>query len=165
MPTNLYGPGDKYDLEKSHVIPALLRKFDDAKRNRADEVVVWGTGTPRREFLYSDDMASAVLHLMQLPDDDFQELIDGRRSGRPPAEPALVNIGAGDDITISELARLVGEIVGFDGQVVFDTSKPDGPPRKLIDSNRLYATGWRPTVSLREGLRRTYRDYCERLFS
>src|SRR5215831_10134047 len=165
MPTNLYGPGDKYDLEKSHVIPALLRKFDDAKRNRADEVVVWGTGTPRREFLYSDDMASATLHLMQLPDDDFKELIDGRRSGRPRAEPALVNIGAGDDITISELARLVGEIVGFDGQVVFDSSKPDGTPRKLMDSNRLYATGWRPTVSLREGLRLAYRDYCERLRS
>jgi GDP-L-fucose synthase len=138
MPTNLYGPGDNYDLENSHVIPALIRKFHEAKVNAASEVVVWGTGTPRREFLYVDDMASACVHVMQLPQGDYEK----------HTEPMLshINVGFGEDISISDLAQLVAGVVGFDGDIVFDTDRPDGAPQKLLDSTRLNSLGWRPQV-------------------
>jgi GDP-L-fucose synthase len=140
MPTNLYGPGDNYDLAKSHVIPAMLRKVHAAKRSGAAEIVIWGTGTPRREFLHVDDAASALVHLMKVYSD---------------AEH--VNVGTGADITIMELAKLVCEVVGFDGAIVTDSSKPDGTPRKLLDISKLRATGWRPRYGLREGLTDSYR--------
>jgi GDP-L-fucose synthase len=148
MPTNLYGPGDNYDLENSHVIPALIRKFHEAKVIAASEVVVWGTGTPRREFLYVDDMASACLHVMQLPRSDYEK----------HTEPMLshINIGYGEDISIGELAQLVAGVVGFDGGIVFDTDRPDGAPQKLLESTRLNSMGWRPQVGLEEGLHLAY---------
>lgn len=140
MPTNLYGPGDNYDLAKSHVIPAMLRKVHEAKRSGAAEIVIWGSGTPRREFLHVDDAASALVHLMKVYSD---------------AEH--VNVGTGADITIMELAKLVCEVVGFEGAIVTDPSKPDGTPRKLLDVSKLRATGWRPRYELREGLMDSYR--------
>lgn len=140
MPTNLYGPGDNFDLNKSHVLPALLRKFHEAKQQGAEEVVVWGTGTPRREFLHVDDLADACLFMLRTYSSD---------------QP--VNVGWGEDLSIGELAKLVQEIVGFSGQLRFDTSKPDGTPRKLLDTSRLQAIGWRPKISLREGVAATYR--------
>ena len=148
MPTNLYGPGDNYDLENSHVIPALIRKFHEAKVNAASEVIVWGTGRPRREFLYVDDMASACVHVMQLPQGDYEK----------HTEPMLshINVGFGEDISISDLAQLVAGVGGFDGDIVFDTDRPDGAPQKLLDSTRLNSLGWRPQVSLEEGLRLAY---------
>ena len=151
MPTNLYGPGDNYDLENSHVIPALIRKFHEAKVNAASEVVVWGTGTPRREFLYVDDMAAACVHVMQLPCSDYEK----------HTEPMLshINVGYGEDVSIGELAHIVAGVVDFDGDVVFDTDRPDGAPQKLLDSNRLKSLGWRPQVGLEEGLRLAYADY------
>ena len=151
MPTNLYGPGDNYDLEGSHVIPALIRKFHEAKTSGASEVVVWGTGTPRREFLYVDDMAAACVHVMQLPRSDYEK----------HTEPMLshINVGFGEDISIRELPQLVAGVVGFEGDVVFDTERPDGAPQKLLDSTRLNSLGWRPQVGLEEGLRLTYAEY------
>jgi len=140
MPTNLYGPGDNFDLQTSHVLPALLRKIHEAKVAGAATVTLWGSGTPRREFLYVDDCAAACLHLMQHYDGD-----------------SFYNIGGGEDLAIAELARLVAEVVGFRGQFVHDTSKPDGMPRKMLDSARIFASGWRPEVGLREGIERTYR--------
>jgi GDP-L-fucose synthase len=140
MPTNLYGPGDNYDLAKSHVIPAMLRKVHEAKRSGAAEIVIWGTGTPRREFLHVDDAASALVHLMKV--------YSGAKH---------VNVGTGADITIMELAKLVCEVVGFAGTIVTDSSKPDGTPRKLLDISKLRATGWRPRYELREGLTDSYR--------
>lgn len=140
MPTNLYGPGDNFDLQTSHVLPALLRKIHEAKVAGAATVTLWGSGTPRREFLYVDDCAAACLHLMQHYEGD-----------------SFYNIGCGEDLTIAELARLVADVVGFRGQFVHDTSKPDGMPRKMLDSARIFASGWRPAVSLREGIERTYR--------
>lgn len=139
MPTNLYGPGDNYDLAKSHVIPAMLRKVHEAKRTGASEIVIWGTGTPRREFLHVDDAASAAVHLMKI------------YSG---AEH--VNVGTGKDVTILELAKLVCAIVGFDGAIVTDASKPDGTPRKLLDVSKLMATGWLPRFDLKDGLDDAY---------
>lgn len=139
MPTNLYGPGDNFDLQNSHVLPALIRRFHEAKTRGDGEVTVWGTGTPRREFLHADDLASAVVRLMQTYD-----------SGE------LINIGSGSDVTIRELAELVARIVGFEGQIAFDASKPDGTPRKLLDVSRLAALGWQPRISLEEGIRSTY---------
>lgn len=156
MPTNLYGPGDNYDLANSHVLPALIRKFHEAKQNRSPTATVWGTGNPRREFLCSDDMADACLHLMNLADKQFNPLLAADRDSGPPP---VVNIGVGKDITIAELALRVANIIGFSGQLVFDASKPDGTPRKLLDSNRLLATGWRQRVSLKEGIERAYADY------
>ncbi|MEY3052901.1 MAG: hypothetical protein RLY31_2686 [Bacteroidota bacterium] len=140
MPTNLYGPADNYDLANSHVLPALIRKFHEAKKHGHREVVLWGTGTPMREFLHVDDLADACFHLMQTYD-----------------EPGLVNIGVGKDISIRDLALLVQEIVGYEGQLVHDTSKPDGTPRKLLDVSKLHATGWQARIGLEEGIRAVYR--------
>ncbi|WP_456297699.1 GDP-L-fucose synthase family protein [Elstera litoralis] len=142
MPTNLYGPGDNYDLNNSHVLPALIRKFHEAKLAGAPEVVIWGTGTPRREFLHCDDLADAAIFLMQTYDSS-----------------EIINVGVGDDIPIGELALLVKEITGFQGRLVQDTSKPDGTPRKLLDVSRLTALGWKPTLSLRDGITQTYAAY------
>jgi GDP-L-fucose synthase len=154
MPTNLYGPGDNYHPENSHVIPALLRKFHEAKQRGDTSVSVWGTGTPRREFLYSDDMADACVDLMNLPDERYQSLLgsDESRSGR--FEPPLVNIGVGEDVTISELASLVREVIGYAGDIRFDTSRPDGTPCKLMDVTLLSNAGWKARTPLRIGLER-----------
>ncbi len=151
MPTNLYGPGDNYHPENSHVIPALIRKFYEAKSRGDESVTVWGTGTPRREFLYVDDMAKASIHVMNLP----KEIYDKH------TQPMLshINVGCGEDMTISELAGLVAQVTGYEGRIDFDTSKPDGPPRKLMSSRRLESLGWRPSVSMEEGLRRSYQDF------
>ncbi len=162
MPTNLYGPGDNYHPVHSHVIPALLRKFHEAKAAGRDEVVVWGTGTPRREFLYSDDMAEACVFLMNLPDERYGTLLGSDESVTGRFEPPLVNIGVGHDVTIAELAALVAQVVGFNGRVVYDTSKPDGTPRKLMDVGLLAAAGWRASTPLRAGLEKAYAEFRER---
>jgi GDP-L-fucose synthase len=159
MPTNLYGPGDNYHPENSHVIPALLRKFHDAKQRGERTVTIWGTGTPRREFLYSDDMADACVFLMNLPDDKFESLLGSDESQSGRFEPPLINVGVGEDVTIRELAELVGRIVGFDGELVFDTTKPDGTPRKLMDVGRLESIGWNASTTLQLGLESAYRDF------
>ncbi|EJN10667.1 nucleoside-diphosphate-sugar epimerase [Bradyrhizobium sp. YR681] len=142
MPTNLYGPGDNYHPEMSHVVAALIRRFHEAKVSGAKNVVVWGTGTPRREFLYVDDMADACVHLM-----------------KTYSSSELVNIGTGEDITIAEFARVVADIVGYSGEISFDTTRPDGTPRKLLDVSRLAQLGWRATTSLQDGLKRAYAAY------
>lgn len=149
MPTNLYGPNDNYDLNNSHVLPALIRKMHDARQSNAAEVVVWGTGTPKREFLYSDDMAAACVHLLEQSDERLQPLFG-------EAHPPLVNVGCGEDISIRELAELVRDVVGFQGKLTFDTSKPDGTMRKLLDVSRLKALGWQPSTGLREGIAGIY---------
>ena len=159
MPTNLYGPGDNYHPENSHVIPALIRKFHEAKAANAKEVVVWGTGAPRREFMYSEDMADACVFLMNLRDDSYINLLgsDETRTGR--FEPPLVNIGVGADVTIKELAETVRDVVGYGGIIKFDPSKPDGTQRKLMDVGRLDAMGWSARTSLRDGLLRACLDF------
>ncbi len=159
MPTNLYGPGDNYHPQNSHVIPALLRKFHQAKQAKSTEVVVWGTGTPRREFMYSEDMADACVHLMNLPQAQYQLLLgsDELKTGR--FEPPIVNIGVGADVTIRELAQTVQDVVGFDGAIVFDSSKPDGTPRKLLHTGRLNAQGWSARTPLPIGLAKAYDDF------
>ncbi len=162
MPTNLYGPGDNYHPTHSHVIPALLRKFHEAKRHGAPSVTVWGTGTPRREFLFSDDMADACVFLMKLPDDGFAALLGSDESVSGRFEPPLVNIGVGQDLTIAELSTLVAEVVGYGGAIDYDRSKPDGTPRKLMDVSRLTQAGWVARTPLREGLQRAYAEFCER---
>ena len=139
MPTNLYGPNDNFDLNTSHVLPALIRKFHEAKVNNAPYVEIWGTGTPRREFLYVDDLADACLFLMK------------NYSGND-----FFNVGTGEDVTIRELAELIGEVVGYKGELKFDTSKPDGTPRKLLDVTRIHEAGWRHKIELKEGLEKTY---------
>ena len=154
MPTNLYGPGDNYDLQNSHVLPALIRKMHEAKENNVREVVVWGTGKPRREFLYSEDMADACVTLMSMTDEPF----DAQATQYPP----LINIGCGEDLTIKDLAETVAKIVGFKGTLKLDTSKPDGTPRKLLDVGRLYSLGWRPTVELDAGIKAAYEDFLQR---
>jgi GDP-L-fucose synthase len=156
MPTNLYGPGDSYDLVGSHVIPAMIRKMHEAKQNGRREVVLWGTGTPRREFLYSDDLAGACLFLMDLNDLAFDSLLQGKQG------PPIINIGCGEDLTILALAELIAEVVGFKGELVFDSSKPDGTPRKLLDVSRMRDLGWTAQTSLRAGLEAAYRDFKER---
>jgi GDP-L-fucose synthase len=156
MPSNLYGPGDNYDLETSHVIPALIRKFHEAKIRSDKEVVAWGTGAPRREFLYSDDLAASCVSLMQLPDQQFDELLT------PITEPPLINIGYAKDLTVGELVKAVKDVVGFQGEVVWDTSKPDGTMVKLLDSSRVFHLGWRPKISLPDGLRLAYEDFLSR---
>ncbi|AAZ97728.1 GDP-L-fucose synthetase [Thiobacillus denitrificans ATCC 25259] len=156
MPTNLYGPGDNYHPENSHVIPALIRRFHEAKQAGAPSVSVWGSGTPRREFLYSEDMADACTHLMALPDAEFLPLLgQDRNDGLAP----LVNIGVGHDLTIRELAETVKSVVGYPGDIVFDASKPDGTPRKLLDVSRLNAMGWQARTEMGTGLRRAYEDF------
>ena len=159
MPTNLYGPGDNYHPENSHVIPALIRKFHEAKLSGAKEVVVWGTGTPRREFMYSEDMADACVHLMNLADDKFEALLGGDETKSGRFEPPLVNVGVGEDVTIAHLAGLVTAVVGFSGDVAFDTGKPDGTPRKLMDISRLASTGFSPRTRLHAGLAMAYEDF------
>ena len=140
MPTNMYGPGDNFDLENSHVLPAMIRKFHDAKMSRADSVTLWGTGTPRREFLHSDDLGRACLFLLDNYDADV-----------------AINVGVGEDISIRELAELIQKIVGFQGSIEWDSSKPDGTPRKLLDISKVKALGWEPKISLEDGIQSTYR--------
>ncbi|WP_410222100.1 GDP-L-fucose synthase family protein [Pedobacter sp.] len=146
MPTNLYGYNDNYHPQNSHVLPALIRKFDEAKRNGSSEVVIWGTGAPMREFLFADDLADACYFLMQNYD-----------------EPNLINIGTGEDLTIKDLALMIKDVVGFEGTLIFDTSKPDGTPRKLMDVSKLHNLGWRHQIELKEGLRLAYQDYLSKL--
>ena len=161
MPTNLYGPGDNYHPTNSHVIPALLRKFHEAKAAGAPEVTVWGTGTPRREFLFSDDMADACVFLMNLPDDRYEALLGSDESVTGRFEPPLVNIGVGEDVTIAELAALVARVVGYDGGIVYDSSKPDGTPRKLMDVGLLNSAGWKARTELEAGLEVAYSDFAQ----
>jgi len=142
MPTNLYGPNDNYDLNNSHVLPALIRKVHEAKLYRKESVVVWGSGKPRREFLHADDLADACVYLMNNYD-----------------QPDIVNIGTGTDISIAELATLIKEVIGYEGGIVLDSTKPDGTPRKLLDVSRLHSLGWKHTITLIEGLHRTYADF------
>lgn len=151
MPTNLYGPGDSYHPENSHVIPSLIRRFHEAKEKSSAQVIVWGTGEPKREFLYVDDMAAASIHVMQLPKSEYEKNTDPMLSH--------INVGFGDDISIGELARVIAGVVGYDGRIDFDTTRPDGTPRKLMDSARLNSMGWSAQVGLEEGLRLAYADY------
>jgi GDP-L-fucose synthase len=156
MPTNLYGPGDNYHPDNSHVIPALIGKFHLAKIQKQPSVSIWGSGLPRREFLYSDDMAEACIHVMNLPAAEYISLLANDRNGGPAP---LVNIGAGEDLTILELAQLIKETVGFGGDILLDATKPDGTMRKLMDSSRLNSYGWQPKVSLLLGLKNAYQDF------
>lgn len=144
MPTNLYGPGDNFDLETSHVLPALLRRFHEAKRDGLETVTLWGSGRPRREFLHVDDLADAALFLLREYD-----------------EPEIVNVGCGEDLSIAELGRLIARVVGYEGKIAFDERRPDGTPHKLLDSSRMRALGWAPKIGLEEGIRSTYAWYCE----
>lgn len=161
MPTNLYGPGDNYHPENSHVIPALIRKFYEAKQKGEPNVMVWGSGTPLREFLYSEDMADACVYLMNLPDQAFDGLLGGDESKSGVFEPPLVNIGVGEDVTIRELAELIKEVTGYQGGLMFDSSKPDGTPRKLMDVSKLHSMGWKAQMALKEGLAHAYADFCK----
>lgn len=153
MPTNLYGPGDNFHVENSHVLPALVRRFHDAARQGLDEVVVWGTGTPRREFLHVDDMAEASLFVMDLPDEVY----------RANTQPMLghINVGYGDDITISDLAHMIARITGYTGRIVFDPTKPDGTPRKLMDVSRLARMGWTASIALEDGIAAVYQWFLD----
>jgi GDP-L-fucose synthase len=151
MPTNLYGPNDNYDLNNSHVLPALIRKMHEAKQSGAKEVVVWGTGTPKREFLYSEDMADACIYLLEQAEGKLASLFNDE-------QPPLVNIGCGEDLTIRELAELVAAVVGFKGNLSFDTSKPDGTMRKVMDVSRINALGWKRKMQLKDGIALSYQD-------
>jgi nucleoside-diphosphate-sugar epimerase len=153
MPTNLYGPGDNFHPENSHVMPALIRRFHEAVRDGVGKVAIWGSGTPRREFLHVDDMAEASLFVLDLPLDVYEA----------NTEPMLshINVGYGEDVTIRDLAQLVADVTGFSGETVFDASKPDGTKRKLMDSSRLKAMGWNPSVALEAGVRQTYQWFLE----
>jgi GDP-L-fucose synthase len=155
MPTNLYGPGDSYDLQNSHVLPALIRKIHEAKLAGAKQVTLWGSGRPRREFLYSDDLGEACAFLMRLPDAAFGKLV-------APDQAPLINIGAGSDQSIAELATVIAEVLGYQGAFAYDASKPDGTLRKLLDSSRIAALGWTSAIGLREGIARAYRDFLGR---
>jgi GDP-L-fucose synthase len=153
MPTNLYGPGDNYHPENSHVVPAMLRRFHEAKLAGAPSVAVWGTGTPRREFLYVDDMAAACVRVMEMDSATWE-------ANTHPMQQ-LLNVGYGTDVSIAELARAVAKAAGYNGEITFDSSRPDGAPRKLIDSTRLHALGWQPRVGIEEGLAMAYADFAE----
>ncbi len=155
MPTNLYGPGDNYDLETSHVLPALIRKMHEAQEKGREKVVLWGTGNPRREFLHSDDMADACVFLMNLENEHSVSILFNEIS------PPLINIGCGHDLTIRELAEKVRAVTGFQGKIEWDTSKPDGTPRKLLSVSRLNALGWRYSIELEQGINDAYRDFLE----
>ncbi|MFA7402717.1 MAG: GDP-L-fucose synthase [Pelobacteraceae bacterium] len=155
MPNNLYGPNDNFDLEKSHVLPAMIRKFHEAKQRGDASVTIWGTGTPLREFLQVDDLAAACLFLMNLDDTRYNALLND------PVAPALINVGSGQEISIRDLALLVQDVVGFAGALVFDTGKPDGTPRKLADSSRIQEMGWRHTMELRDGIAGAYRWFLD----
>jgi GDP-L-fucose synthase len=144
MPTNMYGPGDNFDLENSHVLPALIRKFDDAKSSGAKAVTLWGSGSPRREFLHADDLGRACVFLLENYNDDI-----------------AINVGVGEDVSIKELAELIKDIVGFEGTIEWDSSKPDGTPRKLLDVSRIHALGWKASISLEKGIRDTYDWYIK----
>jgi len=144
MPTNLYGPNDNYDLQNSHVLPAMIRKFYEAKENGVEQVILWGSGSPMREFLYADDLAAACVYLME-----------------NYSEPELINVGTGIDVTIKELANTVKDIVGFEGEIVWDSTKPDGTPRKLMDVSKLNGKGWRHTIELKEGIGLAYQDFLD----
>jgi GDP-L-fucose synthase len=154
MPTNLYGPGDNYHPENSHVIPALIRRFHEAKINGSSSVAIWGSGTPQREFLYVDDMARACVHVMNLDKESYDQHTEPMCSH--------INVGTGSDITIRELAETIKAVVGYQGEIIFDPTKPDGSPRKLMDSRRLNSLGWQPEVELTNGLRMAYEDFCEK---
>jgi len=160
MPTNLYGPGDNYHPTNSHVIPALIRRFHEARQRGDRSVTVWGDGTPRREFMFSVDMAEACVFLMNLPDDRFGALLGSDESVTGRFEPPLVNIGVGEDVTIAELAHKVAGVVGYAGEIAFDASKPNGTPRKLLDVGILRAAGWTARTTLDEGLRVAYREFA-----
>src|SRR5262245_29494968 len=157
MPTNMYGPGDNYDAMNSHVLPALIRKCHEARVGNAASVNVWGTGSPLREFLYSDDMARASVYMMS----EIDHVLASITSNQPP----LINVGFGSDLTIRAVAEIVAQVVGFHGHIAFDRSKPDGTPRKLLDSSRLFALGWKPEVDLRDGIARAYDDFRARFES
>jgi len=155
MPTNLYGPGDNYHPENSHVIPALMRRFHEAKVTNTPSVSVWGTGTPRREFLYVEDLAAACVHVMNLPKAIYETHTTPMQSH--------INVGSGSDVTIAEVAKSVAQAVGYSGNIEFDSSKPDGAPRKWMDSSVIQALGWQPKIDLRQGLVATYQDFMNRL--
>ncbi|MGO4394794.1 GDP-L-fucose synthase family protein [Variovorax sp. M-6] len=155
MPTNLYGPGDNYHPENSHVLPAMIRRFHEAKASDAPAVVIWGTGSPKREFLYVDDMARACVHVMDLPREVYAAHTDVMASH--------INVGTGEDLSIAELAQLVSEVVGYRGSIRYDTSKPDGAPRKLLDISRIRQLGWKPDVALRDGIANAYEEFCSEM--
>lgn len=161
MPTNLYGPGDNYHPENSHVIPGMIRRFHEAKQAGAEEVVIWGTGTPRREFLYCEDMADACIFLINLPESSYGRLLGSDESKKGVFEPPLVNIGVGHDLTIRELAETIKKVVGFAGEITFDSKKPDGTPRKLLDVRLLDSLGWRASIPLSEGLDLAYGNFMK----
>lgn len=152
MPTNLYGPGDNYDLSNSHVLPALIRKMHEAKADGAQKVVLWGSGTPKREFLHVDDLARALIFLATLDDTRYNALVE-------PSRCPLINVGSGDELTIRELAGLIAKVAGFQGDLMQDTSKPDGTMRKVLDASKIQALGWRAKIPLTDGIARTYQDY------
>ena len=152
MPTNLYGPGDNYHPKNSHVIPALIRKFHEAKSDNASKVTIWGSGKPKREFLYVDDMASACVYVMNLDKEVYQQQVKPMQSH--------INVGTGQDLTIKQLAEGIAKVIGFKGKIEFDISKSDGTKRKLMDSTRLNSLGWRPKIDLEQGIKQTYKDYC-----
>lgn len=165
MPTNLYGPGDSYDLENSHVLPALIRKMHEARISGADNVSIWGTGKPMREFLYSDDLGDAALFLMELPDDKISTLLgieaadNISQSIESEFSPPLINIGTGKDMKIRELAELVADTVGYTGELTWDKSKPDGTPKKLLDVSKMKSLGWTYRTSLKDGIKQVYKEY------
>lgn len=160
MPTNVYGSGDSYDLVKAHVIPALIRKFHEAKTRGDNEAVVWGTGAPKREFLYCDDLADASVFLMCLENEAFDSILSTQS-----LVPPIINIGSGKEITIRELAETIKQVVGFQGKIIFDPSKPDGTPRKLLDSANINKLGWAPKIGLLEGISKSYEDFLQQLLS
>jgi GDP-L-fucose synthase len=157
MPTNMYGPGDNYHPENSHVLPAMIRRFHEAKRDGVEKVVCWGTGSPLREFLYSDDLAEACVFLVE--NASYEDMAFTDESGTVQSH---INVGSGAEVTIKELAETVKEVIGYEGEIEWDTSKPDGTPRKLMDSSRLNALGWTPNIDLKEGVAHAYEDFLER---